>query len=1069
MLRKLLLSLLLVFSCQWAIAQVKQVSGTVTSEKGEPLPGVAVIEKGTANGTVTDMNGNYRLNLQSAKPILVISGMGMVSREILVTGTSMNIGLKPLSETLEEVVVTALGQERSKRALGYGVETVGGDALKESGEVNLVSGLSAKVSGVQVINSSGAAGAASFIRIRGNATFLGNNQPLFVVDGVPIDNSQTESQDLRDGVSLSNRAIDINPDDIESLTVLKGGAAAALYGTRGANGVILITTKKGRNNQAFSVNFNSSLEITQVNKLPGYQTTYAQGLFGAYSSPSSGSPFSWGPRISALGYDADNNITDDPAQMRAGTLGTVPSYDNPDIFFQNGTRLNNNISFQGGNARSNFYASFSDLRETGIVPLNDFARSSARLSATSNVSDKFKVGGSLAYTRSGGQRIQQGSNLSGLMLGLVRTPASFDNSNGVSDPTDPKAYLNADGTQRNYRGGGGYDNPYWTINQNPFTDEVNRVFGYGELTYLPYEWLKFNYKGGVDSYSDRRKQVYAIGSRALPAGQIIEHTVNYTEYNHDLTAQANRKYDKLDISLLLGFNANQRNLNELYTQGDALVLSGFYNMSNASTITSTVDADQRRIWGMYGEATVGYDNQLFLTLTARRDQASTFGDVGQGIFYPSVSLGYVFSDLLKKDGANEWLSMGKVRASWAKVGIEPTFGSNATYFTQTATGSGSTSGWINGLDFPFLGQAGFTQDNTIGSADLRPEFTTTTEFGLDLGFFKNRIGFEFTYYNQQSQDLLVRVPIANSTGYVEQWRNAGTMENRGIEMVLNVTPIVNDNFRWDFSANFTRNRNKVLELAPGVDVIDLPWGFFGANQRLVAGQAYGTLYGDDWARDESGNALVDASGYPVYSSTEVVVGDPNPDWLMGINNTLTYKNWSFDMLWDIRQGGNIWNGTRGALYYFGTHTDVAEGRGETFVWQDEVMGNSGVYAPGTVDANGNDISGQPNTTPITRDENSYVVGPLSGFTGASRPFIEEGNWVRLRQVGITYTFKPELFGKTFVKGLSLFAQGRNLLLFTDYTGIDPETNLSGATNSQGADYFNMPNTRGYIFGLRANF
>ena len=511
---------------------------------------------------------------------------------------------------------------------------------------------------------------------------------------------------------------------------------------------------------------------------------------------------------------------------------------------------------------------------------------------------------------------------------------------------------------------------------------------------------------------------------------------------------------------MLGFNANQRNLNNLYGQGDGLVVNDFYNMSNAATQLVTQDIDRRRISGFYGEATLGYAEQLYLTLTARRDQASTFGDVGESIFYPSASLGYVFSDYLKEaTGGLDWLSYGKLRASWAKVGIEPGFGTNTTYFAQSQAGSG----WINGLDFPFLGQAGFTQSNTIGSSDLRPEFTTTTEFGFDLGFMDNRIGLEFTSYNQQSQDLLVAVPIAASSGYTNRWLNAGTMENKGIEIVLNLTPVVTDNIRWDISANFTRNRNKVLELAEGVDVIDLPWGFFGANQRLVAGEAYGTLYGDDWQRDDNGNALVDENGYPIYSSTEVVVGDPNPDWIMGINNTVGWKNWTFDMLWDIREGGDIWNGTRGALYYFGTHEDVADGRGETFVWEDVVMGNSGVYAPGTPNA------GQPNTSEIVRDETAYTTGPLSGFTGASRPFIEDGSWIRLRQVGITYTFDDDAFKNTFIKGLSLYAQGRNLLLITDYQGIDPETNLSGSTNSQGADYFNMPNTRGYLFGLKANF
>jgi hypothetical protein len=413
---------------------------------------------------------------------------------------------------------------------------------------------------------------------------------------------------------------------------------------------------------------------------------------------------------------------------------------------------------------------------------------------------------------------------------------------------------------------------------------------------------------------------------------------------------------------------------------------------------------------------------------------------------------------------NNVLSFAKVRASWAKVGIEPAFGTNRTYYSQSQV----LSGWIDGTEFPFLGQTGFTYGDIAGNPDLNPEFTQTLELGFDARFIDDRFGIEFTWYNQQSKDLLVEVPVSGASGITNQWQNIGQMENKGIEIGLNADILRKNDFNWNLGVVFTRNRNKVVKLSPGVDVIDLPWGFFGANQRLVVGEAYGTLYGDDWERDANGNALVGADGLPIYSAVEVAVGDPNPDWLMGVTTGVSYKNWNFSMVWDIREGGDIWNGTRGALYYFGAHQDVADGRGETFVWEDVVQGNSGVYAPGT-EINGVDVSGQVNTTQITRDESSYVVGPLSGFTGASRPFIEDGSWIRMRIISLTYTLSPSLFDGTFIKGLTVGFTGRNLLLFTDYTGIDPETNLSGATNSQGADYFNMPNTRGFIFSLNAKF
>ena len=968
-------------------------------------------------------------------------------------------------EQLEEVVVTAGGIAREKKALGFGVEEVKGAAIKESGETNIVSGISAKVSGVQVTNSSGAAGAASYIKIRGNATFSSNdNQPLMVVDGVPIDNSQIATSDLRAGVANSNRAIDINPDDIESISVLKGGAAAALYGTRGANGVILITTKKGAYNQDFKVNVSSSMEISQVNKMPEVQNKYSQGYFGSYAGGTS-NPFSWGPALSDLAYDSNGMITQDSATV-ANNPGGVNPYDNT-AFLQRGRRMNNSITLSGGGQKSAYYLSISNLQDQGIVPLNVFDRTTIRLTGTGQIASNLKATASLAYSNSGGYRVQQGSNTSGLMLGLLRTPPTFDNSNGVEDPTDPAAYLNADGSQRNYRAGGGYDNPYWTINMNPFTDEVNRVFGYTKFDWSPADDLLISYRYGIDQYSDVRKQIISINSRTFPGGSISDEVYSIKEQNHDLTATYSMDLGPIGANFLGGFNANQRDRKYVGTYGTGLVLPNFYNMSNAQNQQAYESIVGRRLWGMYAEGQFDYEDWAFLTLTARRDQASTFGNVSTPIIYPSASLALILTEAL--DIQSDVLNFAKLRLSSAQVGSEPPFASNATYFNQAGVGSG----WINGISFPYQGVTGFTQSDILGNPDLRPEYTVTNEIGFEARMFGNKVSADVTLYQQTSEDLIVAVPVAGSSGFTSSFVNAGSMTNTGVEVQLNAKLIDTEDFKLDAGMTFTRNRNIVKKLADGVDVISLPWGFFGANQRLVEGEAYGTLYGDDWARDEAGNALVDASGYPIYSSTEVVVGDPNPDYLMGITSGATYKNWSFNMLWDIRQGGDIWNGTRGALYYFGTHIDtdvMPDGtkRGETFVWEDVVMGNSGVYAPGTVDADGNDISGNVNTSQIPNDIDSYALGPLSGFTGASRPFIEDGSWVRLRNIGVNYKFDPDALSGTKLKGLSVGVSGRNIFLSTPYRGVDPETNLSGATNSQGADYFNMPNTMGIIFNLKAN-
>jgi outer membrane receptor protein involved in Fe transport len=700
--------------------------------------------------------------------------------------------------------------------------------------------------------------------------------------------------------------------------------------------------------------------------------------------------------------------------------------------------------------------------------LNTFERTTIRLTGSGQIATNLKATASLAYTNSGGYRIQQGSNTSGLMLGLLRTPPSFDNSNGVDDPTDQSAYINPDGSQRNYRSGTGYDNPYWTINKNPFTDDVNRVFGYTKFDWSPADGLLISYRYGLDQYSDVRKQVLAIGSRTNVVGSISDEAYAISEQNHDLTARYSADLGPIGANFLVGFNANQRDRKYVGTYGTGLVLPDFYNMSNATNQQAYESFIGRRIWGLYGEAQFDYDEWAYLTLTARRDQASTFGDVATPIIYPSASLSLILTEVL--DIKSDVLNFAKLRASSARVGSEPGFASNATYFNQASV----TSGWITGASFPYQGVTGFSQSNTLGNPNLRPEYTVTNELGLELRMLNNKLTADVTLYEQTSRDLIVAVPVAGSSGFTSSFVNAGTMRNSGVELQLNAQLVDSKDFKLNAGMTFTRNRNVVEKLADGVDVISLPWGFFGANQRLVEGQAYGTLYGDDWLRDEEGNAQVDAAGYPIYSSTEVVVGDPNPDYLLGMTSNASYKNWSFNMLWDIRQGGDIWNGTRGALYYFGAHQDNAvlpDGtkRGETFIWNDVVTGNSGFYAPGTLDADGNDIGGQPNSTPIINDWQSYAGGPLSGFTGASRPFIEDGSWVRLRNIGVTYKFTNEALEGTKLEGLSLGVSGRNVLLLTPYRGVDPETNLSGATNSQGADYFNMPNTMGVIFNLKANF
>ncbi len=1038
-----ILTLFLALIVQISFAQDKTISGTVSDEAG-PLPGVTILKKGTTQGTETDFDGNYTISAKVGD-ILVFSFVGMKTTERTVsTSNTINVVMAN-DNVLDEVVVTALGASREKKSLGYDVSTVSADRIKEGGETNIVNSLSGKASGVQITGSSGAAGAASYIKIRGNASLTGNNQPLFVIDGIPVTNEGGGGS--VDGVALSNRMVDINPDDIESVSILKGGAATASYGSRAANGVILITTKSGRLNSSVKITVNTGIEISEVNKLPKTNLVYSQGLGSFAGGTSDG--FSWGPAISSLGFDAAGNITDNPANMVPGSQGTVPSFNNPKNFFQNGVKRTIGASVSGGTESTKYFMSIGNLDEEGIVPLNTFKRNNASLNITTDLNDRLTAGLSLKYANTRGRRIQQGSNTSGLMLGLLRTPPSFDNANGATNPTDPIAYLNPDGTQRNYRNGGGYDNPYWTINMSPYIDEVNRVITGLNLSYELTPNIGLNYRGGVDFYARYANEFFAIYSRAAPAGRIIERNNDRKEVDHNFFATFD--YDlsnNITLDATLGYNLNTRNFKGTAVQGDGLQIQSFNNIKNASTITATnTTPSEIRTAAVYADATLGYKDYLFLTLTGRLESASTFGSsTDDTFFYPSASGSFVFSEAFGID--RDIISFGKLKASYSQIGNQPGFGVTETYYGL----GGASSGWTEGTTFPLNDVTSFTFGDVAGNPSLKPEVLKNFEVGLDMKFINNRFGFEFTYYNNKSEDLILATPVAATSGITNTWINAGSMSNKGYELEFFTDIIKNDNFKWTLSGTWTKNINKVESLADGVEVISLPGGFVSANGRLVVGEAYGTLYGQQWEKDAEGNTLVDDNGYPIQAAATGIIGDPNPDWVAGITNSITYKNFNLSFLFDIREGGDIWNGTKGALYFFGAHADQVPNRGENFVY------------PGIVKS-----TGLPNTTPIINDWQSYAGGPLSGFTGASEPFVEDGSWVRLRNVNLSYNFKKEWLENTFIDGLTFTLTGRNLALWTDYTGIDPETNLSGSTNSQGLDYFNMPNTKSYSFNIKATF
>lgn len=1082
--KKLLFSFALILCCATITLAQRAITGKVTDQEGLPLIGASILVKGSSTGTVTDVDGNYSLNIPSGTNTLVISYTGFTTQELEVGVSNVINIILQAGVTLETAVVTALGISKEEKALGYAVQSVSTTELLKANETNFVTSLAGKVAGLQVTSSTGTAGASSFFLIRGANTISGNNQPLIVIDGVPVDNSQ-----LRSGaggavasVAFSNRAIDINQSEIESVSVLKGAAATALYGSLAGNGAIIITTKRGKAGQKVSVDFSTNLTISEVNKFPELQTKYSQGLNGQYRGPETRQALSWGALIDTLVYDGATDFMWDKNGKIVGRSVNpngkpVEAYDRYE-FFNRGAAWNNNLAISAATTNSSLRFSLGYLNETGIVPNNDFERINANLNADTKLGEKINLGVGLQYIRSGGTRIEQGSNISGVMLGLLRTPATFDNSNGNGDDaeSDPLTYSFADGRPRGYRGlnpsnTSTYDNPYWTANNNPLVDKVNRVIGNFSVSYNPTSWLNISWRPGIDFYSDFRKQYFSIYSATLPSGQVFQDQYYSYRWNSDLLATADFNLsDNLGLTFTLGHNMREFKLDRLYVQGDGLVIPGFYDLSNASSFTTFANNGINRNTGVFAVADFNIGSFLYLNGTVRIEKDLSLPDGNNTYPYYSASASLVFSELMDL-APDAWLSFGKIRASYGRVGLGTFAYSTATYFNSATFGDG----WTNGLIFPFKGQAAFTFSDALGNPSLKPEIRDSWEAGIDLRFLKNRLGLDLTYYNSLSKDIILAVPVTGSSGFQSFIQNSAELSNKGIEVVLSATPVQSRNFNWDISVNYTKNTNTVEKLADGVDQVFLG-GFIGASTRAVVDVPYGSIFGFGFYKDADGKRVIGSDGYPVIDPNEKSFNSALPDYTIGIRNTISWRGLSLSALLDIKQGGYVWNGTRGALYYFGTHGDIGDLRDTETVFD----GNVAEY-----DSEGNlvlfDHDGDATTPDIPRtaganaqsvalDQNWLAFGNGNSFFGDNtEDFVEDASWVRLRDVSLSYSLPTATLAKTPFRSLTITLSGRNLFLDTPYKGIDPETNLYGASNAQGLDYFNMPGTKSYTVGLQVGF
>ncbi len=1074
--KKLLLMVILVLSGVSALLAQRTIQGKITDEKGQPVIGANILAKGTTTGTVTDFDGRYTLNVPKGVSAIVVSYTGYSAREMeLGASNVVDVSVAEDAKILSDVIVTALGVSRSEKSLGYAAQKVTGQSIVESNTTNVIDALAGKASGVQITSSSGAAGASSRIILRGQTSLDGNNQALMVIDGLRIDNSEFNTEANTAGVSQSNRAIDINPNDIESITILKGAAASALYGIDGSRGVILITTKKGnKKGSGLSVEYSSTVTLTQASLLPQLQNKFAKGTGGNYRGAGTATSTSWGPRMDTMYFDGVANEYDRNGNLvgksnPAAKLGSPANVYDPYKVFGTGVGVQHNFAISGGDAsKATYRLTFGNLNDNGFVPKNNFTRTTIGLASSAHFLDnKFHINSTINYTRSTSRRIQQGSNLSGLMLGLLRTPPSFDNSNGITDhPEDStRAFYFSNGNQRTYRNGVGYDNPYWVISKTPYNDEVNRLVGNVDATYDLTSWLKVNAKVGTDVYNDVRKQSFEVNSRTAAAGRVIDDRYSFRSLDAylNLLGQTNLSND-LSLGYTLGMNIYQKFLTNLTVQGDELAFPGYPSLNNTATKTVTPYNLNSKNFSLLGSVDLGYKNFLYLTLTGRKDYVSnlivpnqTF-DLGRiGFFYPSVSTSFVFTELMKPSRV---LNFGKLRLSYGQVGG----GAPDPYQTYTAYRVPTVGdGFTDGIRFPFNGLTGYTLDDTKGNgANLKPSTTTDREAGLELKFFNNRISIDASYYQRNSKNLIFPVPTAPSSGFTAAILNSGELKTLGYDITLGISPIRLKDFSWDISANITHWKTTVEKLADGVNTQFLG-GFSGTGVYNIVGKEYGQIYSGAWQRTNDGNKynpekdynpngqlVVGTDGFPLLDEkTNRAVGNPNPKYLLGLTNSFTVYGFTLSALLDVRSGGQMWNGTKGALTNFGM-SRLTENRNTKVLF-------AGVQADGS-----------PNKTEALVNQ-AWYQGLGSGFGPNGEQFIESSSFMRLRTIGLSYRFQPSVLKLLHLTDLSLSFTGRNLWIRTAYSGVDPETSLTGGGNAQGLDYFNQPGAKSYAFGLSLKF
>lgn len=1072
-------------SVTWA--QERTVTGKVTAdEDGVPLPGVNVVVKGTSLGTVTNTEGAYTLNIPQASTTLIFSFIGLASQEVEIgERTIIDVRMAQDIQQLGEVVVTAVGIERERKSLGYSVETVSGNKVQQVSEPDPLRALTGKVPGVNIIATSGAPGSSTRITIRGNSSMLNNNQPLFVVDGIPYNNDfvttegiNSNTGGLTQGGAFSSRISDLDPNDIKSMSVLKGATAAALYGARAANGVIVITTKSGSasaSRKGLEVTYSSTYAIEKIANIPNFQNTYGTGSNFSYQQANG----SWGaPFIGTRPYATLDSIPHwysgrpgmDEFDGKKVAYRAYPN--NVKDFFETGRVFENSISMTGGNEKSVISVTLSQLNQQGFVPKTEFLRHNISVGGKTTLANGLVIGGNLAYTRS-----NQSGVLSGAPTATAGDPSAFARTMyfGRNWDLQGQPFQNpVDMGSEFFIGRNTANNPYWSVENSGIRSRVDRYVAAFSVAYDVADWLNLTYKIGINGFGQSQYEFQRPNGAGNPLGSMTTVDVFTDEINSDFIATGSRDINEnFSIRALVGWNVNQRTSKVRSLNGVDYVVFDIDELTNLNSITPNSNSgySRRRLYGFYGDVNFGYKDWAFLTLTARNDWSSTLPVKNRSFFYPAANVSVILNEALNMSSG--FFNSIKLRAGWATVGNDtsPYLLNNVFVVNDFDDVTASTAGR------PFTPTNGPAAGSTIPTAgltavatdpNLKPERTTEIEGGVDLRFWNDRAGINVTVYSKESKDQIAQISVPEETGFQNQLTNFGTVTNKGIEIGVEFTPVrTGSGLTWTILGAFTKNKNLIKELREGVSEIQFGSGFGGSVGTVHRpGQPYGILTGTVDVRDDEGNMLINpANGQYIQALEPGIIGDPNPEFILGITNTVSFKGFTLSAVWDLRKGGDIYSTTANAILGRGVLAYQAD-REENAILEG-VYGNPTTFVP-YLDDNGNKI---PNQTMI--EVNSLYFGETFAVNAADEWSVFDATTYRLREASLVYTVSKSVLQRTPFGALSIGLTGRNLWNYSpDFPkdlNYDPETNQFGARNGQGIEYSTTPSARRFAVTLRATF